>query len=309
MNHISVLLNETVDGLNIKKDGIYVDMTLGGGGHSKEILKRITTGKLICIDRDEFAINISKENLKQFDNKIIIKNSFKNIDIVLKELNIDKVDGFLFDLGVSSFQFDDIERGFSYNKDYRLDMRMDRDDKLSAYDIVNTFDEEDIYKIIRDYGEEKFAKSIAKNIVKYRENKTINTTLELVDIIKKSIPEKFKRLKHPAKKTFQALRIYVNDELSQLECALDKCIDLLNDKGRISVITFHSLEDRIVKDKFKKFENPCTCPKGYPCVCKKKPKGVIVKKKAIIPTEDEILNNNRAKSAKLRIFERRYIDG
>lgn len=309
MNHISVLLNEAVDGLNIKKDGIYVDMTLGGGGHSKEILKRITTGKLICIDRDEFAINISKENLKQFDNKIIIKNSFKNIDIVLKELNIDKVDGFLFDLGVSSFQFDDIERGFSYNKDYRLDMRMDRDDKLSAYDIVNTFDEEDIYKIIRDYGEEKFAKNIAKNIVKYRENKTINTTLELVDIIKKSIPEKFKRLKHPAKKTFQALRIYVNDELSQLECALDKCIDLLNDKGRISVITFHSLEDRIVKDKFKKFENPCTCPKGYPCVCKKKPKGVIVKKKAIIPTEDEILNNNRAKSAKLRIFERRYIDG
>ena len=309
MNHISVLLNETVDGLNIKKDGTYVDMTLGGGGHSKEILKQLTTGKLICIDRDEFAINISKENLKQFDNKIIIKNSFKNIDIVLKELNIDKVDGFLFDLGVSSFQFDDIERGFSYNKDYRLDMRMDRDDKLSAHDIVNTFDEEDIYKIIRDYGEEKFAKNIEKNIIKYKENKIIDTTFELVDIIKKSIPEKFKRLKHPAKKTFQALRIYVNDELSQLECALDKCIDLLNDKGRISVITFHSLEDRIVKDKFKKFENPCTCPKGYPCVCKKKPKGIIVKKKAIIPTDDEISNNNRAKSAKLRIFERRYIDG
>ena len=307
MTHISVLLDESVNGLNIKNDGIYVDMTVGGGGHSKEILKRLDTGKLICIDRDEFAIDKATEVLKEFENKIIIKDSFDHIDEILKRINIDKVDGFIFDLGVSSFQFDDGERGFSYNKDYKLDMRMDRDNDLSAYEVVNDFSENDLYRIFRDYGEEKFAKNIAKHIVIDRQIKKIETTFQLVDIIKESIPSKLRQNeKHPAKRIFQALRIYVNDELTKLNDTLNKIIDLLNDKGRISIITFHSLEDRIVKNKFKEFENPCTCPKGYPCVCNKKPKGMIINKKAIIPTEEEININRRAKSAKLRIFERRY---
>ena len=310
MTHISVLLNEAVEGLNIKPDGIYVDLTLGGGGHSQEILKKLTTGKLICIDRDKFAIDIATEKLKEYTNKTIIKNSFVNIDEVLKQLSIDKVDGFLLDLGVSSFQFDDGERGFSYNKDYKLDMRMDREEKLSAYEVVNNFTEDDLYKIFRDYGEEKFAKNIAKHIVLERAINKIETTFQLVEIIKQSIPAKLRQNeKHPAKRVFQALRIYVNDELSQLTTTLDKIIDLLNDKGRISIITFHSLEDRIVKNKFKIYENPCTCPKGYPCVCGKKPKGIIITKKAILPTEEEIDINRRSKSAKLRIFERRYDNG
>ena len=310
MTHVSVLLNEAVDGLNIKENGIYVDLTLGGGGHSKEILKRLTTGKLICVDRDQFAIDKATEILKDFDNKIIVKNSFENIDDILKDLSIDKVDGFLFDLGVSSFQFDDGERGFSYNKDFKLDMRMDRDSSLTAYEVVNEYDENELYKIFRDYGEEKFAKNIAKHIAIERQTKKIETTFELVEIIKQSIPYKLRQNeKHPAKRVFQALRIYVNDELSQLSIALDKIIDLLNDKGRISIITFHSLEDRIVKNKFKEFENPCTCPKGYPCVCGKKPKGIIITKKAIVPTDEEIEHNRRSKSAKLRIFERRADNG
>lgn len=307
MNHVSVLLNEAVAGLNIKSDGIYVDLTLGGGGHSEEILKKLTTGKLICVDRDEYAINKSTERLKQYNNKIIIKQSFVNIDEVLKQLDIKKIDGFLFDLGVSSFQFDDGERGFSYNKDYKLDMRMDRTENLSAYEVVNEFDEMDLYKIFRDYGEEKFAKNIAKHIAINRQTKKIETTFELVEIIKQSIPYKLRQQeKHPAKRVFQALRIYVNDELSQLTETLDKVVDLLNDNGRLSIITFHSLEDRIVKNKFKNFENPCTCPKGYPCVCKKKSKGITITKKAILPTNEEIEINRRSKSAKLRIFERRY---
>ena len=310
MTHISVLLNAAVDGLNIKPDGIYVDLTLGGGGHSKEILNRITTGRLICVDRDQFAIDKATEKLKEYSNKTIIKNSFVNIDEILKQLNIDKVDGFLLDLGVSSFQFDDGERGFSYNQDYKLDMRMDRAQQLSAYEVVNEYDEAELYKIFRDYGEEKFAKNIAKHIVVEREKNKIETTFQLVDIIKQSIPAKLRQNeKHPAKRVFQALRIHVNDELGQLTDTLDKIVDLLNDKGRISIITFHSLEDRIVKNKYKEFENPCTCPKGYPCVCGKKPKGVIITKKAIVPTEEEININRRSKSSKLRVFERRYDNG
>lgn len=310
MTHISVLLNAAVDGLNIKPDGIYVDLTLGGGGHSKEILDRLTTGKLICVDRDQFAIDKATEKLKEYSNKTIIKNSFVNIDEILKQLNIEKVDGFLLDLGVSSFQFDDGERGFSYNQDYKLDMRMDRDQQLSAYEVVNEYDEAELYKIFRDYGEEKFAKNIAKHIVVEREKNKIETTFQLVDVIKQSIPAKLRQNeKHPAKRVFQALRIHVNDELGQLTDTLDKIVDLLNDKGRISIITFHSLEDRIVKNKYKEFENPCTCPKGYPCVCGKKPKGVIITKKAIVPTEEEININRRSKSSKLRIFERRYDNG
>lgn len=310
MTHISVLLDEAVEGLNIKPDSTYVDLTLGGGGHSKEILKRLTTGRLICVDRDQYAIDKSTEVLKDYDNKTIVKNSFDHIDEILKQLNIDKVDGFLLDLGVSSFQFDDGKRGFSYNKDFRLDMRMDRQATLSAYEVVNEYSENDLYKIFRDYGEEKFAKKIAKHIVIERQKKNIETTFELVDIIKQSIPSKLRQNeKHPAKRVFQALRIYVNDELTQLDDTLDKVIDLLNDKGRISIITFHSLEDRIVKNKYKTFENPCTCPKGYPCVCGKKPKGVVITKKAIIPTDEEINMNRRSKNAKLRIFERRFYNG
>lgn len=310
MTHISVLLHATVDGLNIKPDGIYVDLTLGGGGHSKEILDRLTTGRLICVDRDQFAIEKATERLKEYKNKTIIKNNFANIDEVLRQLNINKVDGFLLDLGVSSFQFDDGKRGFSYNQDYRLDMRMDRDEKLSAYEVVNESSEDELYKIFRDYGEEKFAKNIARHIVIEREINKIETTFQLVDIIKQSIPAKLRQNeKHPAKRVFQALRIYINDELTQLTDTLDKIVDLLNDKGRISIITFHSLEDRIVKNKYKQFENPCTCPKGYPCVCGKKSKGIIITKKAIVPTEEEININRRSKSAKLRVFERRYDNG
>ena len=306
MEHISVLLNELIESLNIKKDGIYIDMTLGGGGHASEVLKRIPSGKLIGIDRDEFAIKMATEKLKTFDNKIIIKNIFENFDKVLDELNIDKVDGIYMDLGVSSFQFDDIDRGFSYNNEARLDMRMDQKSSLDAYKVVNEFEENELYKIIRDYGEDNFAKNIAKHIVEYRKNKNIETTTELSEIIKNSIPARIRaNQKHPAKRTFQAIRIYINDELGQLERVIDKAVDRLNIGARLSIISFHSLEDRIVKNKFKTLENPCTCPVGYPCVCHKVSKGRIITKKPIIPTTEEIENNSRAKSAKLRVFERK----
>lgn len=304
MEHISVLLNETVDSLNIKEDGIYVDMTLGGGGHAREVLKRLNNGKLIGIDQDEYAINRSKENLKDFNNVIYVKDNYLNIDNILKSLKIDRVDGIYMDIGVSSFQFDDPDRGFSYNYNSKLDMRMDREKKLDAYTIVNEFDEKELYHIIKNYGEEQFAKNIAKHICIDREIKKIETTFELVDIIKKSIPAKMRVGKHPAKRTFQALRIYVNDELNVLETTIDKAADLLKDKGRLSIISFHSLEDRIVKNKFKLLENPCTCDKRYPCICGKKSKGIVVTKKPIVSSEDEINNNNRAHSAKLRVFER-----
>lgn len=303
MEHISVLLNELIDSLSIKKDGIYIDMTLGGGGHAKEVLKRLEGGLLIGIDQDDYAIERAEENLKDFTNKKIIKSNFENINEILANLNIDLVDGIYFDLGVSSFQFDDKERGFSYNKEAVLDMRMDRERELSALKVVNEFSYEDIEEIIYKYGEERFAKSIARRIVEEREKNKITKTTLLSEIIKFAIPRKFQD-KHPAKRTFQALRIYVNDELNVLEKSLDKSVEHLKKGGRISVISFHSLEDRIVKNKFKEYENPCTCPKNMPCVCHKVSKGKIINKKVIIPSEEELLNNNRAHSAKLRIFER-----
>lgn len=312
--HIPVLLKETIDGLMIDKNGIYVDATLGGGGHSEEILKILDegNGKLIGIDQDIDAINFAKERLKKYieNNKlIIVKNNFENIDIVLNELNIEKIDGILFDLGVSSYQFDESSRGFSYRNEARLDMRMDKDNSLDCYTLVNEFSEEEIFHIIRDYGEDNFAKNIAKHIVAKRKNKKIETTTELVEIIKNAIPAKLRwgdgNEKNPAKRTFQAFRIYINRELDVIDIALDKCIEYMNENGRIAVITFHSLEDKLVKDKFKNFENPCTCPKNYPCVCGKKSKGIIINKKAIAASDEELENNKRAKSAKLRIFEKK----
>ena len=310
-NHIPVLLNETIDGLNINENGIYVDATLGGGGHSEKILENILggSGYLIGIDQDEDAIKASSDRLKKYiDNKklVIVKNNFENISEVLDDLNIEKIDGILFDLGVSSYQFDEGDRGFSYRNDAVLDMRMDKNNPLSCKTLVNTFSENDIYHIIRDYGEDNFAKNIAKHIVKVRENKEIGTTTELVEIIKSAIPAKMRwsESKNPAKRTFQAFRIYINRELEVIDRALDKVVDRLNDKGRICAITFHSLEDKLVKDKFKLFENPCTCPKGYPCVCGKKSKGKVINRKVIVASDEELAANRRSKSAKLRIFER-----
>ena len=316
-NHVPVLLNETISGLNIKKDGIYVDATLGGGGHSEKILEVLNFGKgfLIGIDQDEDAINFSSEKLKKYiDAKklIIIKKNFENVVKILDDLKIDKIDGILFDLGVSSYQFDEGSRGFSYNKDAVLDMRMDTDNTFTCEKLVNEFEEDEIYKIINDYGEDIFAKNIAKKIVDYRNKKHIESTLELVDIIKSAIPAKYRfsgvKGKNPAKRTFQAFRIYINRELEVIDVALDSIIDKMAIGGRICVITFHSLEDKIVKCKFKEFENPCTCPKGFPCICGKKSKGKIINRKAIKASDDEINCNRRSKSAKLRIFERGFDD-
>lgn len=313
-NHIPVLEDETINGLNIDKNKIYVDATIGGGGHSEKILKIIDEGDglLIGIDQDSDAIEHIKKRLSKYidSNKLIlVKDNFENIDYILDGLKIEKIDGALFDLGVSSFQFDEGSRGFSYNKEARLDMRMDKDIKLTCEEIVNTYSEKEIYDIIDQYGEEKFAKNIAKHIVEYRKKARIETTTELVEIIKSAIPAKFRysdmKGKNPAKRTFQAFRIYINRELEVLGIALDKVVDRLDDRGRLAVITFHSLEDKIVKNKFKTYENPCTCPKGYPCVCGKKSKGIIVNKKAVVASTEEISNNRRSHSAKLRIFERR----
>ena len=312
-NHIPVLLNEVIDGLNINKDGVYVDATIGGGGHSEKILERLSDGDgyLVGIDQDNDAIEASKERLKEyFDSKklFIVKNNFENVTDVLDDLKIDKIDGILFDLGVSSFQFDEGDRGFSYRHEAELDMRMDSDNPLSCKTLINTFSENDIYHIIRDYGEDSFAKNIAKHIVRAREEKQIETTTELVEIIKSAIPAKLRwgdgKEKNPAKRTFQAFRIYINRELDVIDIALDKVINRVKPSGRVCVITFHSLEDRLVKEKFKTFENPCTCPKGYPCVCGKKSLGKIVNKKVIVANDDELANNRRSKSAKLRIFEK-----
>lgn len=312
-NHIPVLLNEVIDGLNINKDGIYVDATLGGGGHSEKILERLLdgTGYLVGIDQDKDAIEASKERLKKYiDSKklFIVKNNFENVTDVLDDLKIDKIDGILFDLGVSSFQFDEGDRGFSYRHEAELDMRMDSDNPLSCKTLINTFPENDIYHIIRDYGEDSFAKNIAKHIVRAREEKPIETTTELVEIIKSAIPAKLRwgegKEKNPAKRTFQAFRIYINRELDVIDTALDKVVHRVKPKGRLCVITFHSLEDRLVKEKFKTFENPCTCPKGYPCVCGKKSLGRVVNRKVIVANDEELANNRRSKSAKLRIFEK-----
>ena len=298
--HKSVLLNETIDGLNIKPDGIYVDGTLGGGGHAYEVCRRLgEKGSIV-------GIEAASARLKDFGEKVtIVRSNYCDMKSKLHELGIDKVDGIVLDLGVSSYQLDTAERGFSYREDAPLDMRMDTRQKMTARDIVNDYTEADLYRVIRDYGEDKFAKNIAKHIVQARAVKPVETTAELSEIIRASIPMKFqKKSGHPAKRTFQAIRIELNRELDVLRDSLDDMIDLLNPGGRLCIITFHSLEDRIVKSAFRKNENPCTCPPDFPvCVCGKKSKGSIITKKPILPSEEELEYNSRSKSAKLRIFE------
>ena len=305
--HKSVLLNETIDGLNIKPDGIYVDGTLGGGGHAYEVCRRLgEKGSIIGIDQDAAAIEAASARLKDFGEKVtIVRSNYCDMKSKLHELGIDKVDGIVLDLGVSSYQLDTAERGFSYREDAPLDMRMDTRQKMTARDIVNDYTEADLYRVIRDYGEDKFAKNIAKHIVQARAVKPVETTAELSEIIRASIPMKFqKKSGHPAKRTFQAIRIELNRELDVLRDSLDDMIDLLNPGGRLCIITFHSLEDRIVKSAFRKNENPCTWPPDFPvCVCGKKSKGSIITKKPILPSEEELEYNSRSKSAKLRIFE------
>ena len=305
--HKSVLLNETIDGLNIKPDGIYVDGTLGGGGHAYEVCRRLgEKGSIVGIDQDAAAIEAASARLKDFGEKVtIVRSNYCDMKSKLHELGIDKVDGIGLDLGVSSYQLDTAERGFSYREDAPLDMRMDTRQKMTARDIVNDYTEADLYRVIRDYGEDKFAKNIAKHIVQARAVKPVETTAELSEIIRASIPMKFqKKSGHPAKRTFQAIRIELNRELDVLRDSLDDMIDLLNPGGRLCIITFHSLEDRIVKSAFRKNENPCTCPPDFPvCVCGKKSKGSIITKKPILPSEEELEYNSRSKSAKLRIFE------
>jgi 16S rRNA (cytosine1402-N4)-methyltransferase len=306
--HKSVLLDETIEMLNIKPNGIYVDGTLGGGGHSLEICKRLgSNGRLIGIDQDEAAIIAGNERLKDYKDKItIVRSNYSDMKQVLHNLNVEKVDGILLDLGVSSYQLDTPERGFSYRENAPLDMRMDTRNDKTAKDIVNGYSEFDLYRIIRDYGEDKFAKNIAKHIVRVREEKPIETTDELTEAIKAAIPMKIRmNTGHPAKKTFQAIRIELNRELEVLSKSLDDMIEMLNEDGRICIITFHSLEDRIVKSSFRKNEDPCTCPPNFPvCVCGNKSKGKVITRKPLVPTEEEIVDNKRAKSSKLRVFER-----
>jgi 16S rRNA (cytosine1402-N4)-methyltransferase len=305
--HVSVLLNECIEGLNIKEDGIYVDGTLGGGGHSLEILKNLSeSGTLIGVDQDKDALKAASERLQSFKNVKFVHSNFYNIDSILNNLDIEKIDGMLMDLGVSSYQLDEGDRGFSYMQDAPLDMRMNRENSLSAYEVINEYEEEEIYRIIRDYGEEKFAKRIAKFIVENRQNKPIETTLELVEIIKAAIPARARREgPHPAKRTFQAIRIEVNSELSILNKAIEDGVNRLNKGGRMAIITFHSLEDRIVKVKFKELATSCTCPKEFPiCVCGGKAKVKLISRKAIEPTKNEVEENPRSRSAKLRVIER-----
>ncbi len=308
-NHYSVLLNETIENLNIKPDGIYADGTLGGGGHAYQVASRLSEkGRLIGIDQDADAIAAAGERLKEFGDKItIIRSNYANMKEELHRIGVEKVDGIVLDLGVSSFQLDTPERGFTYrDENAPLVMRMDVILSLTAKDIVNGYSEMDLYRIIRDYGEDKFAKNIAKHIVQERAKKPIETTGELTEIIRASIPMKVQVTGgHPAKRTFQAIRIELNKELEVLQNNLDDMIDLLNPGGRICIITFHSLEDRIVKTNFKRNENPCTCPSDFPvCVCGKKSKGKVVTRKPILPSEEELEVNSRSKSAKLRVFER-----
>lgn len=306
--HTSVLLCETVDSLNIRPDGIYVDGTLGGGGHAGEVAKRLgDKGRLIGIDQDADAIRAASEHLAAYQDKVtIVRNNYVNICQVLAELGIEKVDGIYLDLGVSSYQLDTAERGFTYREDAPLDMRMDQRNTQTAADIVNTYSESDLYRIIRDYGEDKFAKNIAKHIVRVRQEKPFETTGELIEVIKAAIPMKMRATGgHPAKRTFQAIRIELNHELDVLNQSIDRMIDLLNPGGRLSIITFHSLEDRIVKTRFRENENPCICPPGFPvCMCGKVSKGHVVTRKPIIPTEEELERNKRSKSSKLRVFEK-----
>lgn len=308
-NHYSVLLKETIDNLNIKPDGIYVDGTLGGGGHAYQVASRLSEkGRLIGIDQDADAIAAAGERLQEFGDKItIIRSNYANMKEELHRIGVEKVDGIVLDLGVSSFQLDTPERGFTYRDEQApLDMRMDDRQSRTAKDIVNGYNEMELYRIIRDYGEDKFAKNIAKHIVAARARKPIETTGELTEIIRASIPMKVQATGgHPAKRTFQAIRIELNRELEVLQNNLDDMIELLNPGGRICIITFHSLEDRIVKTNFKRNENPCTCPSDFPvCVCGKKSKGKVVTRKPILPSEEELEVNSRSKSAKLRVFER-----
>ena len=308
-SHYSVMLKETIEELKVKSDGIYVDGTLGGGGHAYQVASRLSEkGRLIGIDQDADAIVAAGERLKEFGDKItIIRSNYANMKEELHRIGVEKVDGIVLDLGVSSFQLDTPERGFTYrDENAPLDMRMDDRQSLTAKDIVNGYSEMDLYRIIRDYGEDKFAKNIAKHIVQERAKKPIETTGELTEIIRASIPMKVQVTGgHPAKRTFQAIRIELNKELEVLQDNLDDMIDLLNPGGRICIITFHSLEDRIVKTNFKRNENPCTCPSDFPvCVCGKKSKGKVVTRKPILPSEEELEVNSRSKSAKLRVFER-----
>ncbi len=307
--HKSVLLEETIEGLNIKPDGIYVDGTLGGGGHAYEVCSRLSNkGSFIGIDQDAAAIEAAGARLSGFGERVtIVRSNYCDMKSQLHNLGIDKVDGIVLDLGVSSYQLDTADRGFSYRADAPLDMRMDRRQTLTAKDIVNSYSEMDLYRIIRDYGEDKFAKNIAKHIVSARDKGTIETTGQLAEIIRQSIPMKFQIASgHPAKRTFQAIRIECNRELDVLRESLDDMIEILNPGGRICIITFHSLEDRIVKSIFKKNENPCTCPSNFPvCVCGKVSKGKVITKKPILPSDIEMEENSRSKSAKLRVFERK----
>ncbi len=307
-HHVSVLLEETIQGLNIKPDGVYADGTLGGGGHAFYICRKLgVNGRFIGIDQDETAIRAASERLAEFRDKVsIIKSNYRNMKQILWQNDIQKVDGIVLDLGVSSYQLDTKERGFSYMEDAGLDMRMDTEQEVTAGSIINRYSEEKLFRVIRTYGEEKYAGNIVRNIVRARAEKPIETTFELVELIEKSIPAKDRYTKgHPAKRTFQAIRIECNRELEVLEQSLDEMIDLLQPDGRICIITFHSLEDRIVKNSFRKNQHPCTCPPSFPvCVCGKKPKGEMITKKPILPGEEEQERNKRSKSAKLRIFKR-----
>lgn len=307
--HASVLLDETIRELKIKPDGIYVDGTLGGGGHAFHVLNRLSEkGRYIGIDQDEDAIRASTKRLAPFQDKVtIVRDNYVNMPKVLKDLGISRVDGILLDLGVSSFQLDEKDRGFTYREDVPLDMRMDQRQTFSARDIVNGYSEQELFHIIRDYGEDKFAKNIAKHIAAEREKAPIETTGQLIEVIKHAIPMKVRAVGgHPAKRTFQAIRIECNRELEVLKTSLDQMIELLNPEGRLCIMTFHSLEDRIVKRAFRKNENPCTCPPNFPiCTCGNESKGKVITRKPIIPTEEELMRNKRAKSSKLRVFERK----
>lgn len=304
--HYSVLLSETIEQLHVKPDGVYVDGTLGGGGHAAEVCKRLSGGRLYGIDQDEGAVRAAGERLAGFGDKVtVIRENYRNLRGVLEEEGVSGVDGILLDLGVSSYQFDSQERGFSYRFDAPLDMRMDCRQTLTAGEIVNGYPEGELCRIIREYGEERFAKNIARNIVEKRERKPVETTFELNEIIREAIPARMRRDGHPSRQTFQALRIECNGELEALQDSMDEFIDMLNPGGRLCVITFHSLEDRIVKNAFRRNEAPCTCPPEFPvCVCGKASRGTVVTRKPIVPGEKELSENSRSRSAKLRVFEK-----
>ena len=308
-SHEPVMLKEVLEGLSIRPEGVYLDGTLGGGGHAFHVCAALCgNGRFIGIDQDDEAIAAAGERLRQYGERVTIRRSnYRDFDRVLDELSIDKVDGILLDLGVSSHQLDDPERGFTYREDVPLDMRMDRRQALTARDVVNGYEAAELKRILYTYGEERFADAIVKGIIRARQTKPVETTGELVDIVRAAIPAKFRGpgTGHPAKQTFQAIRIEVNRELAVLEDSIDRMIDRLTPGGRLCIITFHSLEDRTVKQRMKTAENPCTCPPGFPvCICGKKPKGKVITRKPVTASEEEILRNSRAKSAKLRVFEK-----